>query len=150
MTVMKFTRETAKQYSGLANQVRWSRYREKLSAAAMPANAAEIPGEVADDYASQTMIRVRSILDGQLKRIVDEDDPNKIDRLASAISKLAELDRQLSGRPLPGTLKPTSKPPKRNTSSFPEPIPCEPGPLPIQLPIIAPKIIAGNWEAELF
>lgn len=63
----------------------------------------------ATDYAETVKVRVRGILDKTLDRFDDEDDANKIDRLASAVAKLAELDRQLSGRPLPGTLRPVVK-----------------------------------------
>jgi hypothetical protein len=33
-------------------------------------------------------------------------EPNAVDRLATALAKLSELERTLAGRPLPGTLKP--------------------------------------------
>lgn len=41
------------------------------------------------------------------KLIGDEQDAVKLDRLASALSRLLEAERQLSGRPLPGSLRPT-------------------------------------------
>ncbi len=34
-------------------------------------------------------------------------DAQEIDRLTAALAKLTEMERTLSGRPLPGTLKPT-------------------------------------------
>jgi hypothetical protein len=35
-------------------------------------------------------------------------DPAKLDRLAAALERLCELERILSGRPLPGSLKPVA------------------------------------------
>ena len=45
-----------------------------------------------------------------------EEDPQKLDRLVNAIYRLTELERVLSGRPLPGQLKPTSRPAPRPDS----------------------------------
>jgi len=127
---------TAETAASLAAKSHEARRRNKLAkeqavpAIVAPAIAAQV---ATDDYAEKTKIRVRIILDDTFKRFENEDDANKIDRLASALSKLAELDRQLSGRPLPGTLKPTSKPVKRMAQSFepspqfePESIPSQP------------------------
>ena len=38
--------------------------------------------------------------------ILKEQDPQKLDRLASANAKLSDLERVMSGRPLPGQLRP--------------------------------------------
>ena len=40
------------------------------------------------------------------KKIIQEVNPQAIDRLASAIAKLGEQERILSGRPLPGSQRP--------------------------------------------
>ncbi len=99
VSMPKFTRENAAIYAKKGNDVRWSQeHRAKQPRDTIPTEYAEI-----------VKYRVRGILDKTLDRFDDEDDANKIDRLASAVAKLAELDRQLSGRPLPGTLRPVVK-----------------------------------------
>lgn len=99
---MPFTRENAKE---LGDKGREARRLNKLARAALPPPAIELPV----DYADKTKLRVRGMLERACDLFDDENDANKIDRLASAVAKLAELDRQLSGRPLPGTLRPVVK-----------------------------------------
>jgi hypothetical protein len=53
---------------------------------------------------------VRKHLDRLDELMMTETDPQKLDRLASAQARLAEQERILDGRPLPGSLRP--KPPK--------------------------------------
>lgn len=63
-----------------------------------------------DSFTSTTLSRVRdqmSLLADMMKK---EKDPARLDRLAAAFGKLAEVERQLAGRPLPGSLRPTNRP----------------------------------------
>lgn len=46
----------------------------------------------------------------------DDVDAGQIDRLASAQARLAEQERQLAGRPLPGSLKPRNGPARRQAA----------------------------------
>lgn len=59
-----------------------------------------------DEFIARRLARVRK----QLRRIDDlldtETDPAKLDKLASASSRLAEQERVLSDRPLPGSRRP--------------------------------------------
>lgn len=73
-------------------------------------------------YADKTLSRVRVQLDlvntrltEQLKREVI--DPQAIDRLAAAQSRLSEQERILAGRPMPGSLKPSTRQEKRRPSA---------------------------------
>jgi len=52
------------------------------------------------------LVRVRKQLDRIDSMIEKEKDPMKLDRLASAQARLAEQERLLAGRPMPGSLKP--------------------------------------------
>lgn len=61
------------------------------------------------DYEVKTLVRVRLQLDMIFEQFIKEKDPSKLDRLASAQARLSEQERQLAGRPLPGSLRPTSK-----------------------------------------
>lgn len=48
-----------------------------------------------------------------------EDDPQRLDRLASALSKLYEVEQKLAGRPNPGTAKPVEPPKKQRERGEP-------------------------------
>lgn len=73
------------------------------------------------EYQTKRLGRVRLQLDRLDQMLMTETDPQKLDRLASAQSRLSEQERQLSNRPLPGTLRPQS-PGKRSKLATPEPI----------------------------
>ncbi len=89
---------------------------DKLAAA----EAAKLKG-----YAGKQLVRVRVQLDRLDALMAAEVDPNKLDRLASAIAKLSQLERELDGRPLPGSLKPSNKPDRRQSHALPEPEPTQ-------------------------
>jgi hypothetical protein len=66
----------------------------------------------------------RDVIRSRMKRLTDkldtEEDPSKLDRLAAAWSKLAEQERILDGRPLPGSRRPREE--RRSARpSLPEP-----------------------------
>ena len=74
------------------------------------------PAQIADDYISKKLLRVRKQL-ARLDDLLDEEDePALIDRLASAIGRLSEIERNLAGRPLPGSRKPAPDRPDRRQS----------------------------------
>lgn len=67
--------------------------------------------QAADPYVNARLARVRLQL-ARLDDLLDsESDPQKIDRLASASARLAEQERQLANRPLPGSRKPAAERP---------------------------------------
>jgi hypothetical protein len=72
--------------------------------------------DTADPYINARLSRVREQLDRIDVMMTKETDPQKLDRLASAQAKLAEQERQLAGRPLPGSLRPTG--PAKRASIF--------------------------------
>lgn len=76
--------------------------------------------EILNPHVSKTLMRVRKQVSRLFELIEGEIDPQKLDRLASALSRLAELERQLSGRPLPGSLRPRQEKPRRTTDVEPE------------------------------
>ena len=59
-----------------------------------------------DSYVERRLARVRDQLQRLDGFLGEEEDPQKIDRLASAIARMSELERQLAGRPLPGSRRP--------------------------------------------
>lgn len=74
-----------------------------------------------DTYRTKRLARVRKqldLIDGMLET---ETDPTKLDRLASAQSRLSEQERQLSNRSLPPTLKANQESKRKPRDVSPEP-----------------------------
>ena len=74
------------------------------------------------DFPSRTLSRVRAQIETLLDDLGKERDPQRIDRLASALGRLNEIERQLAGRPMPGSLKPSAKQPRATPQVEPTPI----------------------------
>ena len=72
--------------------------------------ALTVPQTTPETYVDKRLIRVRAQIDMLSDMLEAELDPQKIDRLANAITRLSGLEREYANRPLPGTLKPSSKP----------------------------------------
>lgn len=109
-----FTRETAASMSAKGNALRWSRFHAAKAAARLPATPDTPPlppePEVPDGFHEKRILRVRAQLDRLDAMLLTEDDPQRIDRLASAQLRLSEQERVLAGRPLPGSRKPGPAP----------------------------------------
>jgi hypothetical protein len=106
-----FTAANAREMAARSHEARRER---SLMAENDPTTTANVP-----DYVAQRLVRVRKQLDRLDRLIMTVEDPQKLDRLASAQARLAEQERILDGRPLPGSLKP--KPPKPPLRYLPEP-----------------------------
>lgn len=108
------TKETAREYAARSQE---SRRRNKLRREAeQKARLNEAPSALNESQQDVTsaidqLKRTRAQLVKLHQRLDKEEDANKIDRLCSAIAKLSELERVLSGRPLPGSHRPL--PPRR-------------------------------------
>lgn len=72
------------------------------ASAQLPANAPE------DDYLSERLGTVRKQIAGLDAMIEGAADAQTIDRIASAIARLSELERLYAGRPLPGSRRPSA------------------------------------------
>lgn len=70
------------------------------------ANTPPLTPQIADAFLAERLVRVRKQLDKLDSLIEEERDPNRLDRLASAQSRLSEQKRIMSGRPLPGSRRP--------------------------------------------
>ena len=68
------------------------------------AQAATVTAD-SDDYVRKRLACVRAQLALLDARMLTETDPQKLDRLASAQSRLAVQEQNLAGRPLPGSLR---------------------------------------------
>src|ERR1051326_9250266 len=97
---MLFNHQNAREMARRSNEVQRERRRNTLTA--QPScHADNFP-----EYASRRLTRVRRQLDRIDRLMMTENDPQKLDRLASAQTRLREQERILSGRPLRGSLRP--------------------------------------------
>ena len=101
------------------------------------------------DFAMKRLARVREQLVRVDEMMMTETDPQRMDRLASAQARLAEQERILDGRPMPGSLKPSQNKPARSRVAMPDPAPqpvvnsgpAQPSPAPAQIqPVQSPEI----------
>lgn len=79
--------------------------------------------EQRDAYSKQTLARTRKQVRTVFEMLATETDPQKIDRLASALARLNEIERQLANRPLPGSWKPQAPRPAARARSEPIALP---------------------------
>lgn len=70
------------------------------------------------EYLALRLVRARKQIDQVSTMLEKERDAQKIDRLASALYRLSELERTLANRPLPGSLKPTPTRRARSQASY--------------------------------
>lgn len=92
-----------------------AKLRALAPAASIPPNSPTLSGP---DFAGVTLLRVRAQIDRLLTRLAEHLDRKSIDGqqvryLSGALSDLAELERVLAGRPLPGSRRPSSAEPAR-------------------------------------
>lgn len=114
---MKFTQDNAKLYSARGNIAKWKMGIVRKH----PPLTAE---EKLQRYVNERVKRVRKQLEKLETWMIEEVDAQKLDRVASAYARLSEVERQLSGRPMPGSLKPSSATRKRSEPAG-DPTPAE-------------------------
>lgn len=108
----------------MARKAHESRMRNKIMRQEAERNLPQISQVTAqpaqDEYVAARILRVRRQL-GMLDSLLESaKEARDIDRIASAISRLSELERVLSGRPLPGSRKPLAE--RRNVRSVVAPL----------------------------
>lgn len=96
----RFSAANAKEMAARSHLLRKQRVQELRLAA----NPVPLPAD--DSYVERRLSRVRQQIEVLSDMLESESDPQKIDRLASAIARLAEYERQLANRPLPGSRRP--------------------------------------------
>ena len=105
-----FTAETAVAAAKLSHAPTSARFAKPVEAQPTP-EPPQPATEPADVYTSQVLARVRvqlNLVNSALTNALEQPKPDAqaIDRLASAQMRLAEQERILAGRPLPGSRKP--------------------------------------------
>jgi hypothetical protein len=84
----------------------------------------------APEYVAKRLDRVRAQLSKIDTMLEEEIDPAKLDRLAACQARLAEQERLLAGRPLPGSNRP-AKASRRQPIQDIQPIPAMIEPVPV-------------------
>ena len=121
-----FTAETAVIAAKLSHAPTSARHQPKDEIKPAPPIPQPAPMP-ADNFRDKTLLRVRAQIESLLDDLSIERDAQKKDRLASALGRLNEIERQLAGRPMPGSLKPSSK--QSRSSPQVEPTPITPQPV---------------------
>lgn len=117
MTKYLFTPETARLASVKAHEAR-RRQRAARTTAGILATVQPLPDDAAPDgYLRARLACVRAQLERVDAMLLTESDPQRLDRLAAASSRLAEQERVLAGRPAPGAYRPSA--PRRRVESTP-------------------------------
>lgn len=91
-------------------------------------------------YVNRRLSRVRRHVDMLSDMLEQETNAKALDQLASALSRLCEIERQLAGRPLPGSLRPVreTKAARATITLTPEPQAAVVQPKPVQGPDVKP------------
>ena len=119
--ITPINKDTAKALSAKGNAIRWARYRERKLAEERAASNEGIALRVADPtFGDRIKARVRTQIEAVLDSIEKEGDPQRLDKLASAFERLAEIERKLDMRPVPASIKTGSQDRKRD---LPQPLP---------------------------
>jgi hypothetical protein len=103
--VPRFTAETAVEMGRRSAEARRLLHLVPIEPPPPPPTPAPTE-EPTDGYRSARLVRVRAQLDRIDDMMIEEDDPAKLDRLASAQARLSEQERILRGEPLPGSRRP--------------------------------------------
>jgi hypothetical protein len=107
----KFTPANAKQFASKGGHARHQAYlKEREILRSLTATAMALPRLEPDDaFRQRRLERVRQQLNRLDEMAAKEKNPLTLDRLYSAIAKLAEQERILAGRPLPGSHRPSKQ-----------------------------------------
>jgi hypothetical protein len=119
----QWTREQAQQarLKALASRRANKQFRElnpDLPKQPAPEQPAEQP---LTRYKLDRLRRVRKQIERIDSMLEEEDDPGKLDRLASASMRLSDQERVLRGEPLPGSLRPATDQAKPSAFGLPPP-----------------------------
>jgi hypothetical protein len=148
----RFTAANAREMAAKAHAARRLRLASgKLACETFPEAPQAGQHEAANDYVSRRLVRVRVQLDLVDKRIAEQASKTTVDGqllnwLCAAQERLAEQERVLDNRPLPGSRRP--KEPKANNRQpgvWLEPVPVvpkyePPAPVPVEPPTPAPTV----------
>lgn len=105
------TRENAVEFAHRSAESRRRNRAARIEQAARERQALEDLARITvpnDEYVQKRLARVRAQLDKIDAQLLNEHDPQRVERLAAASSRLAEQERVLAGRPAPGAYRPSA------------------------------------------
>ena len=115
------TKDNAREMALKSQQTRKEQLQELRTALQV------LSGDSGKEYRARRVARVRRQLDRIDEMMMEEMDPQKLDRLASAQARLSEQERVLSGTPLPGSLRPAAERTQRGLGApASAPVPADP------------------------
>lgn len=112
-----FTAETARKAAGLSIIARKAATQRRID----QANAIiQAPPAAAQDqvFQAQRLACVRAQLAKIDRMIAEEEDPQRLDRLASAQARLSVQEFALAGRPMPGSRRPGRETPSKRSGEI--------------------------------
>ena len=125
------TKDNAREMALKSQQTRKEQLQELRTALQV------LSGDSGKEYRARRVARVRRQLDRIDEMMMLEQDPQKLDRLASAQARLSEQERVLSGTPLPGSLRPAAERAPRSSGPESSPAPADPTFTPP--PVVSPE-----------
>jgi hypothetical protein len=112
-----FTRENARTMAVRGHQLR----KQRLEELRIAANPVPLPAD--NSYVERRLARVRQQIENLSDMLESEKEPAKLDRLASCLARLSEIERQLANRPLPGSRRPAPDRSRNHFVPLPPPVP---------------------------
>lgn len=149
-----FTRENAATLGKAGAIARWSKPKPEPIAAPLPASCPPLTATMADDFTARKLLRVRVQLE-RVESLLDKAvEPQAIDRFCAALSRLYEIERNLAGRPLPGSRRPKDHEPRAAqhgawmvAEPMVAPAPVVQPALPVAEPMVAPAALPALPDA---
>ena len=121
----QFNSQTAAEHARRGWIIRRERKQAEIERQNNPVLAAEHLTELAQDsFAGKTLGRVRkqiALVQDAIDGAIENGESKQLKEYTDALSRLAEIERQLAGRPLPGSLRPKQEKSKRIANSTNEP-----------------------------
>lgn len=124
-----FTADNARAMADIGRQRRQERKAQNAITASLPIEDRQKPVE--DTFPAKILSRVRkqiaSVMDSLEQALTDpEPDSKRCKDMSDCLSRLAELERQLAGRPLPGSMRPSAAKVRRPASTISAPTLADP------------------------
>ena len=120
-----FTRETAQVFARRSHEARARNKLARLEAETNPVIASQSLAQLAQDcFAGNTLKRVRkqiALVQDSIDDAITSCESKQLKEYTDSLRVLGEIERQLAGRPLPGSLRPKAEKAKRIASAQVEP-----------------------------
>jgi hypothetical protein len=114
---MPFTSENAKELGALGHKARAENKRASASIQKTPETVqVTTPQESTQEesFSSKLLTRARARIDSIIEMLTLTKDSKEVEQLTRALAALAELERKLDGRPLPGSRRPVAEKPVKS------------------------------------